>query len=213
MKFEDMKVIWDSQNEEPLYAVDEGGLHQMLREKAQAFKRLVFWQEAQTYGSSLFVVVMITAALIAYFTGLLERMKGVELQAWHAVALFVGVACWAQFGLNVYFARRRQKEREARFSESLRDEIDRDLERVEFEIATRKHLARGFVPPHVGAFLFNWVIFRATGVEWMMIPLVAVMVAGFLFELRCQRRLVRNKLIPRKEELETLRDKLVQAEQ
>ena len=60
MEFEDMKVIWDSQSDEPLYAVDEDGLQAMLRKKAQEFKRLVFWQEAQTYGSSLFVVVIIS---------------------------------------------------------------------------------------------------------------------------------------------------------
>lgn len=212
MEFEDMKVIWDSQEQEPLYAVNEDGLQAVLRKKAEEFKRLVFWQEAQTYGSSLFVVIMISIALVAYFTGVLERLRGVQLQTWHAAALFVGVACWAQFGLNVYVARRKQKERERRYSETLRDEIDRDLERVDFEIASRKHLARGFVPPYVGAFLFNWVIFRATGVEWVMIPLVVVMVGAFVFELNSQRRLVHNKLIPRKEELEALRSKLVCAE-
>jgi hypothetical protein len=212
MEFEDMKVIWDSQNDEPLYAVNEDGLQAMLRKKTQAFKRLVFWQEAQTYGSSLFVVVVISIALIGYFTGGLERMKGIPMGWWDAAALFVGVACWMQSGLNVYVARRKQNERETRFSETLRDEIDRDLERVDFEIATRKNLVRGFIPPYLGSFLFNWVIFRASGVEWFMLPLVVVMVGAFLFELNSQRRLVRNKLIPRKEELESLRDKLANAE-
>ncbi len=213
MEFEDMKVIWDSQNDEPLYAVNEDGLQAMLRKKAQAFKRLVFWQEAQTYGSSLFVVIIISMALIGYFTGVLESLQGVQLGTWDAVALFVGVTCWAQFGLNVYIGRSKQKERESQFSETLRDEIDRDIERVDFEIAARKHLVRGFVPPYAGAFLFNWVIFRASGVEWMMIPMVVFMIGAFLFELSSQRRLVANKLIPRKEELETLRNKLIQSEQ
>lgn len=213
MEFEDMKIVWDSQNEEPLYAVNEDGLQAMLRKKAQAFKRLVFWQEAQTYGSSIFVVIVISIALIGYFTGMLDKLKGVDMQVWDAAALFVGVGCWMQFGLNVYIGRRKQKESESRFSETLRDEIDRDLERVDFEIATRKNLVRGFVPPYAGSFLFNWVIFRASGVEWVTIPLVGVMVCAFLFELNSQRRLVRNKLIPRKEELESLREKLVRAEQ
>jgi hypothetical protein len=213
MEFDDLKVIWDSQNEEPLYAVNEDGLQAMLRKKAQAFKRLVFWQEAQTYGSTLFVLGVVSILLTGYFTGVLDRLRGNEMTSWDAVALFVGAGCWLQFGFNVWFVRIKQRKKERGFPATLRGELDRDIEQAEFEINSRRHLVRDFLPPYLGSGLSSLVLFRATGAEWMMIPLIVAMVLALVVETRCQRRLVTNKLIPRKEELESLRNKLASAEQ
>ena len=63
MEFEDMKVIWDSQEKAPLYAMNEEGLHDLLRGKGRKFRRLIFWQQWQSYLSSLFVVLVIFAIL------------------------------------------------------------------------------------------------------------------------------------------------------
>ena len=157
MEFEDMKVIWDTQNEEPLYAVDQSGLRAMLETKAQEFKKFVFWQAAQTYGSSIMVVVMILLALIGYFSGGLERIKGVEMTFWDVSALFVGITCWLQFGIRFYLSRVQRLKADARETESLADELERDIERVDHEIGARELwvLIFGFIPPHVGALLFT----------------------------------------------------------
>ena len=42
MNFEDMKVIWDSQNVEPHYAVNEKGLHALLRTKSEKLRKLIW---------------------------------------------------------------------------------------------------------------------------------------------------------------------------
>lgn len=211
MEFEDMKVIWDTQNDEPLYAVNEEGLQTLLRKRAQEFKRLVFWQEAQTYGSTLVVVGMISLAVIAYFSGLFEKFG---LTRWDVLALFVGAGCWVHFAASVYFGRKRHRNRKRESTSSLRGEIERDLENVEYEINSRKHLIRGFIPPYVGMILVISVLFRAANVPALgMVFFLCMMIAGLVFETNSQKRLVTKKLIPRKEELESIKEKLVRAEQ
>lgn len=215
MEFEDMKVIWDSQNKEPLFAVNQAGLKSVLDQKAREFKRLIFWQEAQSYISCAVVVGMTCLALIGYFTGALERLKGIPMNQWHAAALGLGVVCWLQFGLRVYLGRSAQRHREGKHPKTLLEELERDIDQVQFEIAARKlsTLILGFIPPHVGGFLFTYVIFHVTGVpSWALVPFAGVMFAGFVIETRMQRALVRDKFVPRRQELEALKAKLLAQE-
>ena len=72
MNFDDLKVTWNSQSEEHLYVLNEEGLRSEIRAKTKEFKRLVSWQVVQTYGSSLFILGMISILLIAYVTGFLD---------------------------------------------------------------------------------------------------------------------------------------------
>ena len=72
---------------------------------------------------------------------------------------------------------------------------------------------RDFLPPYTGGVLFMLVVFRMSGMtEWAMVPFIAVMVVALVWESRSQQRLVDLKFIPRKRELESLRDKLVSDE-
>ena len=208
-----MKVIWDSQNEEPLFAVDQQGLKTVIDKKGKEFKKFILWQEAQSYISSALVIGLITLALIGYFSGGLERLKGVEMTAWDAVALFVGMACWAFFGIRVYVTRASQRRRERVMAKNMLEEIEQDIAEVESEMTDRTLpvLIKGFIPPHLGGLLFTWVVFRATGLpEWSIIPFICVMIGGFIFETNSQQKLVPEKLIPRKRELESLRKKLLE---
>lgn len=212
MKFEDMKVIWNAQNEEPLYAVNEQGLHDVLRQKSLKLKRLIFWQEAQTYGSSLFVIGVISALLFGYFAGFMDKLAS----RWDVLALFLAAGGWIYFGGRVFLARMQQRERQRSrdFTSSLRDELERDIRQLEFEIETRKRILLGFIPPYAGGLLFLWAYFRMQGApEWMIIPFIVFMVGAMFWETRSQQRLVDRKLRPRKRELESLRDKLARADE
>ena len=40
MNFEDLKVIWNSQADAPMYAVNEEGLHALLRQNTAHFTRV-----------------------------------------------------------------------------------------------------------------------------------------------------------------------------
>jgi len=197
VNFEDLKVIWDSQADAPMYAVNEEGLHALLRQNTAHFTRRMRWQRLQTYLASLMVVGPISFLLIAHFGGLNPLAT-----TWDAVALFTAAAAWLYFGGRVFVGRKRQAERERHFTSSLRDEIDRDIAQVTYQIDTRKQIMLSFIPPHVGSLLLVSVAW------WAIVPVLVVLLVNLVLESRSQQRLVDRELIPRQRELESLRDKL-----
>ena len=211
MDFEDMQVIWDSQNKQPLYGVDEAGLHTILRTKSQKFGRLIFWQQTLSYLSSLLVITSILMILLANYAGLLDGPPWAALSGWDILALLVAMSCWVHFGVSIYFGQKRQKHRERQFTTSLRDDLDRGIEQTEYQIRTRKHLLLGFLPPSVGVALLMFVGFRMGSVsQWLLVPVIVVLLVNLVFESRSQQRLVEREIVPRKQELETLREKLTE---
>ena len=210
MEFEDMQVVWNSQHDKPLYGVDEVGLHKILRSKSQRFHRLIYWQHIQTYGSSLLVLVLIAAILLVNYFGLLGKVGSSRaLAGWEIVALLVAMVAWLQFSLSVYFGQKQQKNRERSDTQSLLEDLDREIKHTTYQIRTRKHILMGFIPPYFGTGLFMLVVFGVTGVSrWMLIPVIGGLILGLIIESRSQRRLIEREMVPRLSELETLRDKL-----
>jgi hypothetical protein len=210
MEFENIQVVWNSQDDKPLYGVDEVGLHKILRSKSQRFRRLIYWQRLQTYGSSLLVLVLIAAVLLVNYFGLLGKVDSLRaLAGWEIVALLVAMVAWLQFSLSVYLGQKQQKIRERSDTQSLLEDLDREIKHTTYQIRTRKHILMGFIPPYLGTGLFISIVFGVTGVSnWILSPVIVGLIFGLIIESRSQRRLVEREMVPRLSELETLRDKL-----
>ena len=210
MEFEDMQVVWNSQHDKPLYGVDEVALHKILRSKSQRFHRLIYWQHIQTYGSSAFMLMAIAAILLANVSGLLGKVDLLRaLAGWEIVALLVAMVAWLQFSLSVYLGQKQQKSRERSDTQSLLEDLDREIKHTTYQIRTRKHILMGFIPPYFGTGLFISIVFGVTGVSnWILSPVIVGLIFGLIIESRSQRRLVEREMVPRLSELETLRDNL-----
>ena len=132
MEFEDIQVVWNSQHDKPLYGVDEVGLRAILRSKSQRFRRLIYWQHMQTYGSSLFMLMAIAAILLANYSELLGKIGSSQaLAGWEIAALLVAMVGWLQFSLSVYLGHRQQKKLKQSDTKSLRDDLDGDSKQAE----------------------------------------------------------------------------------
>ncbi len=211
MNFDQLKVIWDTETQESHYAINEEALHGLLREKSEKLHRFIYWQVFQTYASSSFVILVILAMLVAIFGGFLRSLPS----RWDVGALFFAAAGWIYFAGAVYFSRlwQRKRMREAGYTASMRDELERDIEQVDFEIEARRRLWLGFLPPYIGAFLFTWVVFRLSGTpEWGMIPFGCFMAVAYVFETRSQQKIVNTDLEERKRELLSLRETLLNSD-
>ena len=210
MEFEDIQVVWNSQHDKPLYGVDEVGLREILRSKSQRFRRLIYWQHMQTYGSSLFMLMAIAAILFANYSGLLGKIGSSQaLAGWEIAALLVAMVGWLQFSLSVYLGHRQQKKLKQSDTKSLRDDLDGDIKQAEYQIRTRRNLLLGFIPPYLGSGLFILVVFNVTGVsKWILCAVVVVLILSLIIGSRSQRRLIEREMVPRLKELETLREKL-----
>ena len=210
MEFEDIQVVWNSQHDKPLYGVDEVGLREILRSKSQCFRRLIYWQHMQTYGSSLFMLMAIAAVLLANYSELLGKIGSSQaLAGWEIAALLVAMVGRLQFSLSVYLGHRQQKKLKQSDTKSLRDDLDGDIKQAEYQIRTRRNLLLGFIPLYLGSGLFVLVVFNVTGVsKWILCAVVVVLILSLIIESRSQRRLIEREMVPRLKELETLREKL-----
>lgn len=198
MNLEEMQVVWNSQNEEALYGVNEAGLREILREKGRKFERLVVWQEIQTYAYTLMVLAYIGFILFANQLGLIETLT-----------LFIAAGLWMPHTIATYLGRKRQKNRERISTPSLQASLDRDIEQIQDQIRTRKSILLEYIPPHFGIALVLVVIFGITGLSaWLIVPTSIFQILALVIEIRSQERLIDQKILPRKRELESLREKL-----
>lgn len=210
MDFEDMTIIWGSQNEEPLYALNKKGLTKMLHEKRRAFNRKMRCQELQTYGGTLAVMVAIAFYLAGHYSGLFESSsRATSLTTLDIVALFVAAACWLHFALSIFTDKKKQQRRENAYTATLSDDLERDISQVDFQINLRRHIAMRYVPPYFAALLILMATLRIAGQSmWILLPISIVMVITLQLEARGQKKLVEREMLPRKQELESLRFKL-----
>ena len=215
MKFEDMKTIWDSQNAEPLYAVNEVGLRDVLQEKSHKFRRLMRWQEILTYGSTAFVLMALFTYLGADYAGIIGKFGPLDqLSGGDRLSLVLSAAFWIRFAWSFHAGKQRQAAMERTHASSLLGEIERDLSQVDYQINARGKLVWDYLPPYAGSVLFALVALRgATGATASLtVPLVVTAIIALIVEVRGQQRLVDQKIRPRKRELEALKAKLTQAE-
>jgi hypothetical protein len=217
MDFEEMKVIWDSQNNEPLYAVDEKALHAQIQRRCRQFNRKILWRDIrEVFGG------IVVALWIALEGGLLFiRGQGLALLPKYGdMPLANGLLLAAAVGylipaMSMLVGRRRQATRESRFDASLCGELNRAISQVSYQIRLlRSVLWWGLVPAFVAtAFsLYAVSLLRSdTRLEVLLIiGLVVPTAFGFVFWLN--RATIRNNLWPRLRNLESLRDKLVESE-
>ena len=210
MDFDELKVIWDTQEEQPLYAINEAGLNRVLSKRRRKLARLIFWQELQTYIAAAFSVgVIVLIICLDYFGVSWKAGHQVDLSRWDALALIVSAALWLRFACHIFKGRQKQKRLERKSAPTLLDRIDSDISQVEYQIRVRKQILWHYLSVYAGVWLFLLVIIHITGQSvWLMAPLIAICVVALVIETRAQRRMVDLEMHPWKRELHALRAKL-----
>ncbi|MDA7864850.1 hypothetical protein N9B24_01865 [bacterium] len=215
MEFEDLQVIWNTQHDEPLYGVNEEGLHNTLRNKSKQFRRVIFLQHFQTFCGCTIAITSIVGLFLLNASGVLGNIGSSRaLYGWEIAALLVALLCWLQFGLSVYLGNRQQRNREKYDTTSLLDDLEQEIDRTKYQIKARSHIMLGFVPPYFGSTLWIIIVFGISGISnWVIVPVIVVMATALIIESRCQRRFLEQEIAPRLSELETLREKLTAPQQ
>ena len=57
MEFDEMKVIWDSQNNEKLYAINESTLFEQIKRKGRSVARMLNFFDVMMFGVNFAVTV------------------------------------------------------------------------------------------------------------------------------------------------------------
>jgi len=115
MDFEEMQVIWDSQNERKMYALDTEGLHDKVRRRSRKLGRSVAFEE--------FGMILI-CLFIAWNQASGPLLEGTDQYQYIGAALFVGVAAYSLRG------RLRRLQHERAFDSTLLGDLNRAIYRL-----------------------------------------------------------------------------------
>ena len=189
MNFEEMQVIWDSQKERTMYAMDTSALHELVKSRSRKQGTKVSVDELAMTLICLGVAAMLAAE---------PFFEGEDPHQYIGAVLFVGVAVFTLLG------RRRRLRRELQFEATLVGDLNRAINRVDAQIRRSETFMLWFMVPALITVVVSFFQKHATKSlgDWLLVglafPLAYVVVrAG----LRCG-------LLPAKRELEALKQKL-----
>lgn len=194
MDFEEMKMIWDTQNAEPLYAVNERALRHSVRGKTRRLKRIILFFEAA-------VMVTTVGLSVLYFTSPL--LRGQQYERFVSAAILLGAAAYFFVGIS------RRRRREAEFESSLLGEIDKGLWQVRHHVSRARGVRWSLLMPLCLAVVIDWVLpVGDARLGWpflLFLLLMALSAWGIEYEIRyCY--------LPKERKLGALRKMLVERE-
>ena len=191
MEFEEMQVLWNEQNNEKMFAINESALHKYIQGKSRSVNHLMQVAEWAMIITNLIVVIIL--GIDAYNEG------GPNYQYFIAGIYFI----YALIGL---VRRLRRKNAQVEFEPTLLGEVDKALWQIDYLISQSRSIIYWYILPLAvvvsASFLFNGKFI------WAILFLLVLIPAGFLgahWE-------VNKSYLPKKRELESLRRTLLAPE-
>jgi hypothetical protein len=215
MEFNEMKMIWDSQTQEPLYAMNEAALHGIVQRKNQEWNRCLsccFAAEITIGLACGALMLLCVGGLIFGEPAWLASLPWMKVTAsrWDILALLVAGGIWFYYSAYMYLARKRQQRRVEVFDSSLRGDLERAIARTDFQIGLARSIVwRGLVPVWVATALWLAVLYRLLAMPaWIYVFMGATVLGSFVVVVSGKQQSITNRFQPRRRELESLRSKL-----
>ena len=187
MDFEELKVIW--KNDEPLYAINREALHARVRNQGQVISKCV---------NAVEVIMLATFFILAIVVGSEPLLEGHD---WHQLLdaiVYLIVAAYLSAG----FLQRRRRERQ--FDPSLRGDLDKAISQLDHHIQRWRSLQWWCLLPLTITTFVHFLLKYDSKPPWIWLMVVGGLSVTFI---ACRWE-VRQKLLPKKRDLESLRDLL-----
>lgn len=191
MEFEEMQAIWDSQNEEMLYAINEKALQAQIKRKGRSVEWKVEILEGVMMGVNLLVGVFL--AVDAYVGS--EPTRSYLLPAAYLFYAIVGLV----------LRLRRQRE-EVHFEPTMVGELDKAIWRIDYVIRQTRMMMVWYLPPLL---LLAAIMLGLNGNAIWIVVLAAVVFPLAYFGGRWE---VNKFYLPKKRSLESMREMLLKAD-
>ena len=188
MEFEEMKKIWDSQNKQPMYAIDEKSLHNIVKRKIKAAARKVNTFEYGMIAITTFVTVFMI-------------VDGILDQDWTNY-----VTALAAFGITIYVVihRGRRRRIENRFGQSLIEGLENAIANIDYLIKQGSSFVWWYILPFAVVSMISMINNPSSIWRWILIT------GAFILAYLLANWEVRKMHLPRKKSLEALRNTLTQ---
>lgn len=235
MEFEDLQAIWDTQNDKPVFAMQDARLlvalyQQRERSRQRAF-RIHF---APMYVAAVCMLAAIVSIIATFrnIASLMRRFKGrfthngFGLGAWDYVGLAVAAGALLAIVAPLYLERKKHERAQKIFAPTLREELDRGIAQLDFTMSLDRwpRVIRILSLLSIAVVMISWEANRAGGNPrpwWSLLWFVLVYVPGGLawavarLQGKLQKRelvgLVRRQRLERRRALESMRAALDEA--
>lgn len=192
MNFEELQRIWDTQDDRPMYAFDEAALHRVVKNRGRDISRVVV----------LFETMMVLLALtMAVALGSEPVLEG------HDYHQFIDTAIWLAVSGYLLHGRRLRRRADLGFEESFRGDLDRAIAQADFQVKRLRAFGWWFMLPLlVGTGVNAITLIGARPKPWWIWPLLAASLGVTWWSMRHN---LKRHVLPMKDELQQLREKLL----
>ena len=191
MKFEEIQVIWDSQREQEMYALDVDAMHRKIKRKARKVERSISFNE-------------ISIIVICAFVSLMSLREPVlEQTGYHRIFGSVVMLCVAGWMLMKRLARLKLRNQ---FDFTLTGDLDRAIAESKAHLLLARTFHLWFVLPAVSIVLVNTMAKSESSKE-VFVRLLGVSL-GLVLSIALVKLGIRCAQVPEHRNLQALRDTL-----
>lgn len=188
MDFEELQIIWNNQNHEKMYAINENALHAYIKQKGQSILHLL----------NLFEFILIGVNL---FVGILLMVKSLDNDNPSTQSILA--AFYLAFAVYSFIRRLTRRNEEKPFAQTIVGELDKAIWRVDYLMRQGKNVIIWYLAP-LAVILGIMSFFDTKRLLWAFGMMVVVIVATY-FAYRWENKKFH---LPNKHNLEILREKL-----
>ncbi|MEP7365419.1 MAG: hypothetical protein ABI972_19365 [Acidobacteriota bacterium] len=213
MEFEDLQAIWDTQNDRPVFSLSDSrlavGLYQQREQSRRRLFRLLF---APAYVTALFITVALGLTFLVYLfkTVTKLRLTDPQMSIWDGGALAAAVVAALAVVVPMYRERRRHEGTQNVFAPSLREELERGISQLDFELRCASWTWRIPALVSLGTCVLLWELGRLNGQPppWTMMAVVLGGVGMSVWAGLAASKKVVEQLEQRRRALESMRASL-----
>lgn len=193
MELDEMKKIWDEQNQEPLYAINEAALYRSIQSKKKGASRLTNFND---FG---LVAVCIITAIVYVFIAIINETPSIYDYLIIIALMFIAGYIWT--------GRMQRKKKERRFDRTMLGDLDHAIASVKYEVKRSRTMPWWFLLPLAILVVLNMSTAEDISLwKWLGIS------AGFVLSYLLFRWEYRYRQKPKEKRLRALRDKLMKEE-
>lgn len=192
MDFEELQVIWNNENHEKMYVIDENALHSYIRRRGRSIQHILNFFEFILIGLNLAVGIWLT----------IESLDNHNPSTQSIMAVF-----YLGFGIFSFIRRLIRRNEEKPFDQTVLGELDKAIWRVDYLMRQGKNVIIWYLLP-LALILGVMSFFDTKRLLWAF-GMMLIVTAATYYAYRWENRKFH---LPNKHNLETLRGKLTAQE-
>ena len=211
MEFENLQAIWDTQNDRPVFSMNDSRLAVGLYQQREKSRRRLFraWF-VPVYAATLFLAVGSGFVFLAFLVKTVSRMRLTDPQmtVWDGAALAGVVGAAVAFFVPMYTERRKHEQEQNVFAPSMREELERGILQLDFELSlhSRRRVRKLNILLSIGIAVFMWEAGRLNGdpAPWMMLAYALICAGpGGWYSAASEKQMV-ERVMQRKRPIESM---------